>query len=165
MKLLKAEVEWHIGYSNAPDLVLHLDTIPKGDEFEFEQRGPLYYAEKDGFVRFYAYQKPGSGFGGREFRIRMKDGEERVLKGPWSSRSGCMNRAGFGPCVDVTFVADGFRGYGAVTLELAQQAAEMAGVTLERQEPYGSGDDVVWKIIDEKPEGERTQAGVCMPAY
>jgi len=166
MKLLSALVEWHHGYANAPTLILHLDTIPKAEEFEFEQRGSLYYAEKDGFVRFYAYKNPGDGFGGREFHIRLKDGTEQTLKGPWSSRAGAMNSGGFGPCVDVQFVTDGFRGFGAVTLEVALQAAKMAGVTLGQHEPYGAADDLVWRIKEDKPKnGERGHLSGVMPAY
>jgi len=167
MKLLGAEVEWHIGYANEPELILHVDSLPEPGEFGFEQRGPLYYAEKDGCVRFYAYNGPGQGFGGREFSIRMENGEERVLKGPWSSRAGCMNRAGFGPCVDVHFVikSNGWRTYGSVTLDVAQEAAKLAGVTLKVSKPFDGNDDIVWRIADPKPEGKPNRCPTSYPSF
>jgi hypothetical protein len=54
----------------------------------------------------------------------MKDGSKETLIGAWSSRAGCMNAVGFGPCLDVTFRFNGnnwHRGAGAITLRLAQR--------------------------------------------
>lgn len=161
MRIVKAEVEWHHGYAN---LIIHVEDQPSADDFEFEERNGLFYAECNGMVRFYAYKKPGDGFGGHTFNIRMKDGTERALKGPWSSHAGAMNRFGFGPCVDVVLVGK-YRTFGAVTLEVAQEAAKLAGVTLKCTEPYGPGDDITWEIAEPKPEGERKVNETCYPAY
>ena len=74
---------------------------------EFERKGPLYFAyeESSGLVRFFFYNGPGNGFGGREYRLRMKDGSTAVLKGPWSSNSDAMNKAGFEPSKEVNIKA------------------------------------------------------------
>jgi hypothetical protein len=65
-----------------------------------------------------------------------------------------MNAAGFEPhCVDVTCVEkkSGYRYGTAISLELAQKAAAMAGVTLELDD---DGDDLTYRIAEPKPEGK-----------
>ncbi|RJQ30295.1 hypothetical protein C4565_00490 [Candidatus Parcubacteria bacterium] len=106
MKAINARVEWNLNWANDPRveiLVEGFETGRKDMKYKTDGNG-IYYAEKDGKVSF--YYKCGDhqedGFGGRHFELQMEDGTTKVLKGPWSSRAGCMNRAGFGPCVDVT---------------------------------------------------------------
>lgn len=105
MKVLDANIDPMNGYSNPAKLHLLVDKIPERSEMVYEQKGSLYFAEKDGLCKFYAYTAPGNGYGGNEFTINMKDGTTKVLKGPWSSRSGCMNRF-FTHSVEVTITDD-----------------------------------------------------------
>lgn len=150
MKVLNASVNWYLDCGNDPRLEIVVDEIPEAAEMLFEQKDDLYFAEKDGYVKFFAYSKPGNGYGGHVYNITMKDGSERALVGPWSSRAGCMNAAGFTPSVDV--VATDHRGYRlaiAITLELANEAAKMAGVHMVRTfTDYG---DEVYRIAEPKP--------------
>jgi len=131
MNVLAAKVNWCEQYDNNPNLELLVDAFPDHSLLRYEKRGSLYCTELDGYVSFYAYSRPDNGFGGRVFPITMVDGSKVDLKGPWSSRAGCMNDAGFKKCVDVSFIDDRAaydRGYtfyaGHATLELCQGAVE-----------------------------------------
>lgn len=129
MRVLNAKVDWMLKWANSPDLYLFVDHIP--DELEYEQKGCFYFAEKEGFVNFFYYARPDQGYAGRKFHLKMKDGSEKVLIGPWSSNSSSMNAAGFPLCKEVTITdkQDVWeRGYtfyaGAVLLEIAEKALE-----------------------------------------
>ena len=104
MKLLRGRVDWMEGRGNRPILYLLLQDVPPRGEMRFEQRGDLYFAERDGFCAFYSWNgTQDNGFGGAHLLITMITGENRVLQGPWSSRSSAMNDVGFGPCVEVVY--------------------------------------------------------------
>ena len=131
MRILKGRVNWADGWANEPRVEVLVDKMPDLADLRYEEREGLYYGEKDGYVSFYYYVRPGDGFGGRTFKVRMKDGSERDLKGPWSSRAGAMNRFGFGPCVDVSMTdnPESFeRGYtffsASCTLEVLMEAMD-----------------------------------------
>jgi hypothetical protein len=130
MKIIDIKPNWMIRWSNRPTLQILIDKFPKDEDFLFEQKGPLYFAEFEDYVRFFCYSKPGDGFGGREFKLKMKDGAEKILYGPWSSRAGVMNKVGFTPCLDVALTDDkrifddplgGVWSGGAVTLESVRE--------------------------------------------
>ncbi len=147
MKILKARVNWMIGWLNQPDFQILVDRIPKLDELRYEARDGHYYAELDGYVNFFGYSAPGEGYGGRTFTLHMKDGSKADLIGPWSSRSGLLNAHGFGPCTEVAMTDDAaffdrkkrFGCYygGAITVPLAEEAARIAGVHLVRHYQFG----------------------------
>jgi hypothetical protein len=125
LKILKTKIDWMEGYANDPSIYVLLKNIPNLDELRYRERNNCYFAEKDGYVNFFHYVKPDRGFGGREFPIIMEDGTKKILKGPWSSRAGCMNRMGFAPCIDVFYTDNSKaweRGYtfflGALTVKL-----------------------------------------------
>jgi len=125
VKILKAKVNWKDGWANSPMLQVLVDKIPARNELRYEQRGSIYYAEYQGYVEFFSWSgKQEDGYGGRHFRILMKDETEIILKGPWSSRAGVINKIGFGPCLDVSITDDGEvwnKGYtyyaGSITVE------------------------------------------------
>jgi len=82
------------------------------------------------------------GFNGRHYEIETVDGEQVTLKGPWSSRAGIMNKAGYGPCLDCLYRTHpeqlGGRS-GAITLEAAEEAIDQyveEDVELERVEKF-----------------------------
>lgn len=137
MKVLKAKIDLVEGYANDPRLQVLVDKMPKQEDLIFDQKGTLYFAELDGYVQFFHYEKPGQGYGGAHYFLHVKDERSKglVLKeliGPWSSRSGCMNNAGFTPCIEVSITdnAEDFdRGYtfyaGDITIELAKKAIDL----------------------------------------
>jgi len=134
MKILAGRIDWVENYDNAAHLHALVDYIPKLEELRFERRGHLYYAELDGYCRFFCYDRPGEGFGGAVYHLHMQDGSEVDLKGPWSSGTYAMNRAGFGPCVPCALTTDpqvwerGHTFYGCdITLPLAHEVARLAG--------------------------------------
>lgn len=101
MKILDLKVNWWDGYGNDPTFQVLVDNLPNREDMRFEQKENCYFAELDGYVQFFFYDKPGDGYGGAIFNIVMKDGSTKELKGPWSSRSGVMNNLGFTPSLDV----------------------------------------------------------------
>lgn len=101
MKLVSHKVNMYEGFANDAKYEIRVDTLPELSDLRYEKRGDLYFAEKDGYVSFYAYSGPGEGYAGRHFPITLVDGTEVVLKGPWSSRPAVMLTAGFPECVDV----------------------------------------------------------------
>jgi len=101
MKLLNLKLDWMKNWSNNPDLYLTVDEIPHVEGMIFTRKGDLYWAEEDGFVKFYSHNfRNQTGYGGKEFILKMETEEIVSLKGPWSSRSGIMNRY-FPECVEV----------------------------------------------------------------
>jgi len=105
-RILKMGVEWNAGYANPAELRVLVDQIPDLSEYRYECRDGIYYAEKDGFVSFMFYSQPGEGFGGKTFKLKMKDGSIAILKGPWSSNSSSVNSRGFGPCREIVATDD-----------------------------------------------------------
>jgi len=133
MRVIAGRVDWMPRWANRPELKLLVDRICGIDEMVFSERDGLCYAELDGDVHF-LYDDPSNpqGFGGREFKIRMVDGSERILSGPWSSRAGVANMRGFGPCVDAMLMDDQRqwqKGYtfvaGHCTVEMVRKAKDI----------------------------------------
>lgn len=136
MLVLNAKADWSLKYDNAPRLQILVDKFPERKELLYNEKNGIYYAEKDGYVLFCFYEKPGQGYGGYHFELNMQNGEKKTLIGPWSSRSGCVNAVGFGPCVDVHLTdnaKDFEKGHflsGHVTLDLAFQAIKLSKCNL-----------------------------------
>jgi len=147
MKVLKGYVNWMEGRENRPNMYLLVDKIPALDAMRFRLHdkggtinGGLYFAENDGYCRFFSHYSNtpdgnGGGFGGRSFDLTMIDGTPKTLRGPWSSNAGEMNERGFGPCTEayLTMDADAFaRGHafthGAVLLSKLREAADRIAV-------------------------------------
>jgi hypothetical protein len=129
MKVLDAQIEWMWEYSNSPSIKVLVDKIPNSSEFVYEQRDSCYFGENGGLVSYYSYRGPDNGYGGRHFKLKMKDGTEKTLIGPWSSRSSVMNGHGFPLSKEVTITDSpdvwkrGHTFYGAaVTFDVFKQA-------------------------------------------
>ncbi|HRR49605.1 MAG TPA: hypothetical protein P5293_06605 [Bacteroidales bacterium] len=149
MKILDMKVCWYENFDNDPQLQILVDKMPDFDDLLYEKKDGLYFAEKDGYVSFFVYTKPGEGFGGRVFPITLTDGTKVDLKGPWSSRAGVMNKAGFEPCLDVHLTDDpevwkrGYTFYAAhVTKKLVDEYLDkfLPDVFLYKQEDKRDGD-------------------------
>lgn len=100
MKIVNAHIKWYNQYANNPEWNVVVEDVPDRQELRYKQKGSLYFAEKDGLIKFFSWSGPGEGYGGDIFNITMEDGSTKSLKGPWSSRAGCMNNAGFKLCTD-----------------------------------------------------------------
>lgn len=113
VRILRAQVNWMLGWANDPRLRLLLDRLPELDEYVYsfvptgDKEGEgLYWAEVDGVVRFYFWSgKPDRGFGGRHYTIRLDDETVVTLKGPWSSGPSVLNNH-FPHCMDVSLTDD-----------------------------------------------------------
>lgn len=128
MKPLDAKIHWSFEYANQPTLQLLVDKIPDTNDMRYEYKDNCYFAEKDSYVKFFYYERPGNGYGGAKIPIVLKDRASKILIGPWSSGSYAMNKL-FRPSLDVHIIdkPDDFnRGYtfiaGHVTLEFASKA-------------------------------------------
>lgn len=153
MEILKANINFKKGYANPPTMRVLVDKIPSVGDMIYEERAGCYLAEKDGYVNFFYYDRPGEGYGGAIFNrsIKQDDGTTKKVsfKGPWSSRPSAMNMRFDIQCVGVSITdePDVFeKGYtfmsGAITLELAKEAiGKIGGV-------------VLFKVVD--PAGETT---------
>jgi len=107
VEILDAEITEDFGILPTP--VAYYDgDLPNHTDMEFEgsvDEG-LWYGEHEetGVVSFFAWDGgEQDGYGGRHYEIETVDGEEVTLKGPWSSRAGVMNNAGYGPCMKTIF--------------------------------------------------------------
>lgn len=126
MEIRNIMIDWMEGYANDPEIKVLVDEIPK--DFIYEKRGSLYFAEKEGCVRFFYYERPDRGYGGTKFELKMEDGSTVILKGPWSSNSMTMNGAGFNPSIEVAMTEEvevfkrGYTFYaGAMTVEKVRE--------------------------------------------
>jgi len=144
MKIIKGYVNWMEGRANRPNIYLLVDTIPTLEEMRFRLHdkggtidGGLYFAENDGYCRFFSHHGKGNGggFGGRSFDLTMIDGTPKMIVGPWSSNAGEINERGFGPCTEVylTTEPEAFErghtfGAGAITLAKLREAADLIAV-------------------------------------
>lgn len=66
---------------------------PEQNEYVYEEVAPnFFHAVCGDHVQFFAYSPDNErGFGGAEFKLNMRDGSVRTIKGPWSSRSSVAN--------------------------------------------------------------------------
>lgn len=157
MNLIDAAVDFRPNVANDPVLELLVDEIPDRSEMRFkhdEERG-VWYGEKDGYVRFYLWSGPENegGFSGSHYDILTVDGEEVTLKGPYSSRAGVMNKAGFGPCVGVRITTDpavleNGRTFhsGVVTLATAKKAVDLVEAASHLQREFKFEDEPYWVV-------------------
>jgi hypothetical protein len=107
-------VDWREGWGNNPKWEALLSAEPQYWETNrlpiWEKRGSMYRAEQGIVVHYYHWAGPGNtgGFGGSEYGLTMKDGSTVTLKGPWSSRSSCVNAEFFDrdPCTEVSYTSD-----------------------------------------------------------
>ncbi|MDL0123434.1 hypothetical protein [Halobacterium salinarum] len=135
MKIVDAQLDWREDVGNDPRLEVIVDETPDRSALRFEHENGLWTAIDDGYVEYFAWSGDGNdgGFSGRSFEVTTVDGEQVTLRGPWSSRAGCVNKRQFGPVVDVRLSTDLSvleRGYtfqtGTLTLSAAKQAVDIA---------------------------------------
>jgi hypothetical protein len=160
MRVKNARIDWREDVGNDPRLEVLVDELPDRSELRFQHEDGLWVAIEDGFVEYFAWSGDGNdgGYSGRCFEITTADGEQVTLKGPWSSRAGCVNKRSFGPVVDVSLTSDpeAFeRGHtfksGTLTLSAAKQAIDLADsdAHFERVEKFDSNEPY-WIPVREK---------------
>jgi hypothetical protein len=126
-------IRWGLGYGNGPWINLTVDRYPKIDEIEFHSlpvterwnKGHFYYGRSGTFVYFLFHDpRDENGFGGRTYRLRMRDGAVATIKGPWSSSASMYNSIASPHCVEVAFHIPGDRtGFaGCVTVDCVNDA-------------------------------------------
>jgi len=77
------------------------------DKIAIDDHSYLYYAyERDsGYVSFMlSDDRDQRGYGGREFKLNLRDKTVATVKGPWSSRSDVVNGWVDKETVDVTYI-------------------------------------------------------------
>lgn len=158
MKILKSKIDWMLGWSNSAKLEITVDKIPESDKYEFKDVGGerLYYSNNEGLVSFLSGHPdfPSTGYGGRKFELKMKDGPNHVLIGPWSSRSGVINKLFEPHCVEVVLYGSegSFPGLGcssAMTIELATKCLKIVHPDLEFQIVKKWDDEIYYEIDKE----------------
>jgi hypothetical protein len=100
MRVLAARIGDHPGLGDVLELLI--DREPTLEELRFVKRrvpgsgtaGLLYVAELEGYVRFFLGDpdRPGRGYDGARFTLRLADGSTETLIGPFSSRPDVVNR-------------------------------------------------------------------------
>lgn len=101
---MKVSINWNLHCANYP----HINIEGVTPKFEYEEialeDGTFYFAidQVTGAVDF-MFHDPlcETGFGGAVFKLPMKDGSIREIKGPWSSRAGALEDLIGIPVVDV----------------------------------------------------------------
>ncbi|HXM57233.1 MAG TPA: hypothetical protein VOB72_17670 [Candidatus Dormibacteraeota bacterium] len=81
------------GEHDPTELHLLVNHVPRREELRWRQHGPIYLAERDGFVSQLYYEGPGDGFYGAVFHLTMEDGSRRELIGPFSGGAHTVNEA------------------------------------------------------------------------
>ena len=111
---------------------LYLEADPPGpDEYVYRvvqcgDRGRLYVGKCGPYVMFYA---PGPGGScGSTVKLRMEDGRDVALNGPWSSREGVLHEAGHPPIAKV-FFTESKTGY--ATVSWLKEEARRLGYTFD----------------------------------
>jgi len=160
MEIIKAKINWRLGWNTGPQLEILVDKIPK--DLHYQYKDGMFFGEKDGYVSFFAHNggdENQKGYGGRVFSIVMKDGTRKDLKGPWSGRSGVTNKLGFTPCVEVSITEDpeefetGILCTGAITVTLAEEAiGKFTKARLVRVEKWEG--EIYWEIRNTEDDCE-----------
>jgi hypothetical protein len=153
MEIIDAQIDWREDVVNDPRLEVLVDETLNRTDLRFEHEDGLWVAIDNGYVEYFAWSGEGNdgGCSGRSFEITTVDGDEVTLKGPWSSRAGCVNKRRSGPVVDVRLATDPVvleRGYsfqtGTLTLSAAKQAIDLVNedahlervIKFDSDEPY-----------------------------
>jgi hypothetical protein len=151
MKPIECSVNWYEKYANDPELQIIVDKLPRQEDLRYKHidigTTELWFAEKEGYVSFYAWNSPkqDKGFYGRHFDITLEDGSMVTLLGPWASRSGVMNKWFLPQCLEVSLKEEknynGVSWYScSVTLEFALEAIKLCKEPIDLVVKYKYGE-------------------------
>ena len=92
MKILESRIDWNEAWDNHPNLKVTVDKVPQDEmvyrTYRIPGHGTLYVSDNTEFVAFLLHSpNDESGYGGRSFTLKMEDGSEVTIRGPWSSNS------------------------------------------------------------------------------
>jgi hypothetical protein len=170
MEILEAKINWMLGWGNDPDLYLLVDRLLFWDDMIFEKKvidGTLFlFSNNDGDIGFMVrgadLTKPTEGYGGRHFKIKIKNEDDTIenieFNGAWSSRSSVMNMY-FEPhsmeCIITNSQEVWDRGYtftaGHIALDKAKEAIQKFCPNTEIvRHSYSKNDKEVRYIIKRK---------------
>jgi hypothetical protein len=93
-RIIEVKPDWIERYSNRPRWGVSFDSVPKMEALRYKVKEDHYLATLDDYADFFAWT-PGSnngGYGGRSWPVTLLTGEEVTVRGPWSSRSGLINK-------------------------------------------------------------------------
>lgn len=104
MKIIGVVIDWMLEWGNSPNLRVILDEKPDWGNaiYNFKEIGPsrirdepkVFYWTQIGFLVGHYFHDPGNeeGFGGRTFNLKLADGSDVSIKGPWDHGSGATNK-------------------------------------------------------------------------
>lgn len=157
MKVSKIKIDWAKEWANNPRIKILLSDIPSRDSLVYEQIDDLFFAEKEGFVNFFYYKRPGDGYGGSHFTITLSNGERKTLIGPWSSDSYAMNRCfphSVG-CAYTDSLKTFERGYtftsGHLLVDFVQDNLHLCDENIELKAKYSGGDIIYVPVLANNP--------------
>lgn len=160
MKITGGTIDWSATYSGSPRLLITVEGDPDAEgvrPFIYESRrvmcdslsgeqigaaggsietpNTLYYAERDGFVRYFVEVPDNQhGYGGSVFNVVMTDGTKRAIKGPWSGNPGSVRAAGFPDVIDVAVVMSKYSHLGR-SVTVAALTPQLDKITIPAFDP------------------------------
>lgn len=112
-------------------------------DLETEAGATVYLGVDGPFARFFVHVHHNeTGFGGETFRLRMEDGTESFVKGPWSSAASTMNEL-FELEDPLVEVLDVTKYRGGVVAHVRKSALDELGIALKLFS-YGHSDSGFW---------------------
>lgn len=176
MKVIDAKIDWQHEYSNAPKLKILVDEIPSISDAIWKkiENGlfPVYFSVQDGLLR-HLHVGDGHGYYGRAFSLNLESGETVTLIGPYDGCAYSWHGRGMpeGMTAHIINHRMGFdRGYTFtacdVTLEIAQEAAKLAGAKLLKViylDDNGKREGCSWEVV--RPDYPVNQIKIHMRDY
>lgn len=114
-QIISANINWNLHIGNLPVVELTLDNLLdwKGARYEerilqFDSGCKLYISTNDPFCHF-LLENPNNknGYGGADFKLTLYSGKEKVITGPWSSRSSVVNHHFGTSYIDASYKVQG----------------------------------------------------------
>lgn len=162
MNVTGATIRHDLRYANDPSLIVHVDeTKDVVARLRYrktsDRHGTSYLAiDAETGLANYLHHNPKNqnGYGGAKFVMKMEDGTEDHIKGPWSSRASVMCEAFDVTIMDVVFkTEEGHQYAGALQVSKAMAVVEQYcpdWVIIPRK-PYGDT-ETVWQVWPENED-------------
>lgn len=112
--IISARIEWNLHIGNLPRVELVLDNLVDWKDAVYEERlrqydgCSVYISRNDPFCHFLlANPKNKSGYGGSSFSLKLFNGKQKMVTGPWSSRASVVNHHFGTAYIDATYKVQG----------------------------------------------------------
>jgi hypothetical protein len=160
MKVNNVTINWMLDYGNDPEIEIHVDELPKFNELVFNEPVPnMYFGMYGDYVDFFIHDTDNeTGYGGREFPLKMANGLTKTIKGPWSSSSSIFNGLGtpVPQSMEVTYIdKDNHHYAGKMLLHAIYKALfeYQPKIVLDVERGYcGNLREIRYSIANPKPE-------------